>query len=99
MVRPAGFEPATYGLEVRCSIQLSYERLIFLYYCTSYYQHSTISDDIILKVFQKATSFVLLFHFSSSFQYQTVFRIDDNNTVFYQFHPEIHRRRSCIQAN
>jgi hypothetical protein len=25
-VRPAGLEPATDGLEVRCSIQLSYER-------------------------------------------------------------------------
>ena len=26
MVRQAGLEPATYGLEVRCSIQLSYWR-------------------------------------------------------------------------
>jgi hypothetical protein len=29
LARLAGFEPATYGLEVRCSIQLSYRRLIF----------------------------------------------------------------------
>ena len=26
MVRPAGLEPAAYGSEVRCSIQLSYGR-------------------------------------------------------------------------
>ena len=29
VVRPAGFEPAAYGLEVRCSIQLSYGRIKF----------------------------------------------------------------------
>ena len=27
VVRPAGLEPATYGLEIRCSIRLSYERV------------------------------------------------------------------------
>ncbi len=27
MVRLAGLEPAAYGLEVRCSIQLSYRRI------------------------------------------------------------------------
>jgi hypothetical protein len=34
MVRLAGFEPAAYGLEVRCSIQLSYRRTskIFRYH-------------------------------------------------------------------
>ncbi len=31
MARPAGLEPATYGLEGRCSIQLSYERIAVTY--------------------------------------------------------------------
>ena len=30
-IRPVGFEPTTYGLEVRCSIQLSYGRLMQRY--------------------------------------------------------------------
>ncbi len=29
LARLAGFEPAAYGLEVRCSIQLSYRRVDF----------------------------------------------------------------------
>ena len=32
MARLAGFEPATYGLEVRCSIQLSYRRFFLSSY-------------------------------------------------------------------
>ena len=28
LARPAGLEPATHGLEGRCSIQLSHERMI-----------------------------------------------------------------------
>ncbi len=30
MARPAGFEPATLGLEDRCSIQMSYGRIVRL---------------------------------------------------------------------
>src|SRR5215470_7067030 len=40
MVRLAGVEPATLGLEVRCSIQLSYRRARHLRYTSDYGSHS-----------------------------------------------------------
>ena len=57
LVRQAGFEPATYGLEVRCSIQLSYWRL-WDGRCRAY---NIIGEIIILKAGQKATAFVSMF--------------------------------------
>jgi hypothetical protein len=41
MVRPAGFEPAAYGFEVRRSIQLSYGRKIHLKMEVIHYNKST----------------------------------------------------------
>ena len=38
LVRLAGFEPAAYGLEVRCSIQLSYRRPCKQELCIPYVQ-------------------------------------------------------------
>ena len=31
LARPVGLEPTTYGLEGRCSIQLSYERICYAF--------------------------------------------------------------------
>ena len=67
LVRPAGFEPATYGLEVRCSIQLSYGRGYL------------ILDDIILKKRQKATAFLPLFYFPSPLPDWAGYRINHHN--------------------
>ena len=38
MVRLAGFEPATYGLEVRCSIQLSYRRKFSSFFLVTWFE-------------------------------------------------------------
>ncbi len=39
MARQAGFEPTTYGLEGRCSIQLSYWRAIYKVFYINHLQH------------------------------------------------------------
>ncbi len=43
MARPAGFEPATHGLEGRCSIQLSYGRIVISAPCFAIMQVDRVS--------------------------------------------------------
>ena len=44
MARPAGFEPATYGLEGRCTIRLCYERLGRQYAIAGHYAQVANTD-------------------------------------------------------
>ncbi len=48
MARLKGFEPPTYGLEVRCSIQLSYRRITCIY---------NIGDSCCLFIFHQKTEY------------------------------------------
>ena len=47
MARPAGFEPATHGLEGRCSIQLSYGRLLMEY--TTRLGHLELAGQVVIR--------------------------------------------------
>ena len=81
LVRQAGFEPATYGLEVRCSIQLSYWRL-WDGRCRAY---NIIGEIIILKAGQKATAFVSMRSIYGFLPDRAIFRIDDHDSVSDEF--------------
>ena len=79
-VPSAGFEPATLGLEVRCSIQLSYEGIFLLAQKFNHTRHLP-EGAVISKVYERALQVGEEFYFHH-YPYEKTFALEARMSVF-----------------